>query len=192
MRGNGSSLGPAGPGAAGPGTAGPGTAETGTAEPGISEPGHDAAIGEIESALHSLARSLKQVRLHEFLLSQAGVDVDQAGLAVLYVLHAGGTSLRLTDLADQLRIDAPAVTRKAQQLERSGHVSRTRDTDDGRATRLQLTGLGRRTISRFLAARRRWLTGLLAGWPEVEQAEFGRLLRQFTSDIHRHLGELDA
>ena len=97
----------------------------------------------------------------------------------------------MTDLAEQLRIDAPAVTRKAQQLERSGFVSRTRDTEDGRATRLRLTAQGRRTISRFLAARRKWLTSLLAGWPEAEQAEFARLLRQFTSDIQRYLGELD-
>jgi DNA-binding MarR family transcriptional regulator len=157
----------------------------------IAEPVHDEAIGEIESALHSLARSLKQSRLHEFLLAQARVDADQAGLAVLYVLHIEGSGLRVTGLAEQLRIDAPAVTRKAQQLERSGLVSRSRDTADARATRLQLTPQGRRTINRFLAARRKWLTSLLAGWPEAEQAEFARLLRQFTSDIQRQMGELD-
>jgi len=156
------------------------------------EPVHDQAIGEIESALHSLGRCLKQVRLHEFLLAEARIDVDQAGLAVLYVLHVEGTSLRLTDLAEQLRIDAPAVTRKAQQLERSGLVSRARDQEDGRATRLQLTAQGRQTIGRFLAARQAWLIKLLAGWPEREQIELARLLRQFTSDIHQHLGELDA
>jgi DNA-binding MarR family transcriptional regulator len=155
------------------------------------EPVHDEVIGEIESALYSLGRSLRQVRLHEFLLAEARVDIDQAGMAVLYVLNAEGTSLRLTDLAERLRIDAPAVTRKAQQLERWGLVSRARDREDGRATRLQLTAQGCQTIGRFLAARRAWLTSLLAGWPEGEQVEFGRLLRQFTSDIHRHLGELD-
>jgi len=159
---------------------------------GSAGPAHDDAIGEIESALHLLGRSLKQVRLHEFLLAEARVDADQAGLAVLYVLHVEGASLRLTDLAEQLRIDAPAVTRKAQQLERAGLVSRTRDREDARATRLQLTAQGRRTINRFLVARRAWLTRLLARWPEAEQVEFARLLRQFTSDIHRHLGELDA
>ena len=143
----------------------------------IAGPVHDEAIGEIESALHSLARCLKQSRLHEFLLAQARVDADQAGLAILYVLHLEGSGLRVTDLAEQLRIDAPAVTRKAQQLERSGLVSRRRTPQDGRATRLRLTAQGRRTINRFLAARRTWLTSLLAGWPEAEQTEFARLLR---------------
>ena len=135
---------------------------------------HDVAIGEIESALHSLSRSLRQVRLHDFLLAEARVDVDRAGTALLYVLHVHGASLRLTDLAEQLHIDAPAVTRKAQQLERSGLVGRTRDVADGRASRLQLTAAGRKAISRILAARRAWLTGLLSGWPESEQAEFAR------------------
>jgi DNA-binding MarR family transcriptional regulator len=156
------------------------------------EPGRDEAIGEIESALHSLARSLRQARLHDFLLAEAQANVDRAGMALLYVLHADGTSLRLTDLAEQLHIDAPAVTRKAQQLERSGLVSRTRDVADARACRLQLTAEGRGTISRILLARRAWLTRLLSGWPESEQAEFARLLRQFTSNVDQHLGELDA
>jgi DNA-binding MarR family transcriptional regulator len=84
------------------------------------------------------------------------------------------------------------VTRKAQQLERSGLVSRTADHQDGRATRLRLTAQGRRTINRFLAARRAWLTSLLSSWPEADQIGFARLLRQFTGDIHQHLGELDA
>ncbi|MGB6453286.1 MAG: MarR family transcriptional regulator [Streptosporangiaceae bacterium] len=149
------------------------------------------AVSAIESALHSLSRSLRQSRLHEFLLAQARVDADQAGLAVMYVLHVEGRGLRLTDLAEQLRIDGPAVTRKAQQLERSGLISRSRDTTDARATRLQLTPQGRRTIGRFLAARRKWLTSLLAGWPEPERAEFARLLCQFSSDIQRQMGELD-
>jgi DNA-binding MarR family transcriptional regulator len=152
---------------------------------------HSDAVDEIEAALHLLARSLRQVRLHEFLLAEARVDADQAGLAVLYVLHVGQTSLRLTDLAEQLRIDAPAVTRKAQQLERAGLVSRAGDQQDARVTRLELTAQGRQTINRFLAARRGWLTKILADWPEPERADFARLLRRFTGDIYRQRGDLD-
>jgi hypothetical protein len=85
---------------------------------GLSRPPQQAAddetIAAIESALHSLARRLKQARLHDFVLRQAGVDIDQAGLAILYALHAEKASLRVTDLAERLGIDAPAVTRKAQ------------------------------------------------------------------------------
>jgi DNA-binding MarR family transcriptional regulator len=148
-------------------------------------------IGEIESALHSLSRSLRQGRLHEFLLAEARIDVDQAGLAVLYVLYMGRASLRLTDVADRLHIDAPAVTRKAQQLERSGLVTRTRDDADARATRVQLTVAGRRTIGRFLTARKTWLARLLDGWPAGQQADLARLLCQLAGDVRQHLQDLD-
>jgi DNA-binding MarR family transcriptional regulator len=150
------------------------------------------AIGEIGTALYSLARSLKRTRLHDFLLAQARVDADQAGLAVLYVLHLAGANLRLCDLAEQLRIDAPAVTRKAQQLERSGLVSRAQDQVDARATRIQLTAQGRRTISRFLAARRTWLSSVLTDWSEADQADLARLLHRFADDMHRQLEDLGA
>ena len=67
----------------------------------------DKTIAEIESALHLLARRLKQARLHDFVLKQAGLDIDQAGLAILYALHAEKGSLRVTDLAERLGITVP-------------------------------------------------------------------------------------
>lgn len=57
-----------------------------------------------------------------------------------------------------------------EQLERSGQVSRSRDAAEARATPAATHRGGRRTISRFLASRRKWLTSLLAGWSEPEQA----------------------
>src|ERR1700722_5520824 len=103
----------------------------------------DETIAAIESALHSLARRLGRARLKDYIARQAGEDIDQAGIAVLYALHTETVSLRITDLAARLGIDPPAVTRKAQQLERLGLVSRARDAEDARASRLQLTAAGR-------------------------------------------------
>ena len=150
----------------------------------------DDTIAGIESALHMLARRLKQARLHDFVLKQAGVDIDQAGLAILYVLHAEKGSLRVTDLAERLGIDAPAVTRKAQRLERLGLVSRTRCVDDARVCRLRLSADGQEAISRFLVARHQWLITLLADWSPEDQRDFARLISRFASDIHQHLDDL--
>jgi len=155
-------------------------------------PADDVAIAEIESALHLLARRLKQARLHDFVLKQAGVDIDQAGLAILYVLHAEKASLRVTDLAERLSIDAPAVTRKAQRLERLGLVSRGRDAEDARASRLRLSDRGQEAVERFLLARHRWLTMLLADWPAADRCEFARLLSRFAGGICQHLDDLDG
>ena len=161
-------------------------------------PPDDATIAAIESALHSLARRLKQARLHDYIARQAGDDADQAGLAVLYVLHreyarcGEETSLRITDVAARLSIDAPAVTRKAQQLERLGLVSRARDADDARAWRLRLTPEGHRVLTQFLLARHEWLGTLLADWSPGDCREFARLITRFADDVSRHLTELDC
>ena len=152
----------------------------------------DVCIASIESALHALARRLKQARLHDHFTRQAGVDIDQAGLAVLYVLHGEKAGLRVTKVAARLGIDAPAVTRKVQRLERLELVGRVADADDARASRLLLTAEGRRVLRRFLLARHRWLTTMLADWPAADRTEFARLIGRFTYDIHRHLDDLDA
>jgi DNA-binding MarR family transcriptional regulator len=161
-------------------------------------PAGDETIATIESALHSLGRRLKQARLHDYIARQAGDGADQAGLAILYVLHGeyalrgDETSLRITDVAARLRIDAPAVTRKAQQLERLGLVSRARDADDARAWRLRLTEEGHQVVGQFLLARHQWLTTLLADWPPGDRREFARLLSRFADDVNQHLTELDC
>ncbi|HEX3751286.1 MAG TPA: MarR family transcriptional regulator [Streptosporangiaceae bacterium] len=154
------------------------------------QPG-DEQIAAIETALHSLARRLMKGRLHDHLAREAGVEIDQAGLAVLYVLNEERSSLRVTDIAARLGIDAPAVTRKAQQLERMGLVTRERDAGDARASRLQLSPEGRRVFQRFLLARHRWLTTMLADWPDAERCEFARLIGRFTEEVHCHLDELN-
>jgi DNA-binding MarR family transcriptional regulator len=156
------------------------------------EPGRGEPVDELESALHTLFRVLKQARLHGFLLNRSGTELDRAGVELLYVLYPQTTSLRLTELAELLRIDAPAVSRKAQQLERCGLVGRDPDRADGRATRLRLTDPGRAVVDRILAARRDWLTAVLADWSAADQDEFARMVRRFAGDVDRHLEEHDV
>jgi DNA-binding MarR family transcriptional regulator len=155
-------------------------------------PADDETIATIETALHSLARRLKQAQLKDYISRQAGDDMEQAGMAVLYALHGEETGLRVTDLAARLGIDPPAVTRKAQQLERLGMVSRERDADDARACRLRLTPEGQQVLKRFLLARHQWVAVLLADWPAAECREFARLISRFADDIDQHLAELDS
>ncbi len=155
-------------------------------------PTDDETIAAIQSAVHSLARRLKQSMLRDYIAARAGDNIDQAGMAVLYALYEEEeqASLRVTDLAARLCIDPPSVTRKAQQLERLGLVSRSRDATDARATRLRLTPEGCQVLLRFLDARHEWLETLLADWPDTDCQEFARLIRRFADDIERHLNDL--
>jgi DNA-binding MarR family transcriptional regulator len=152
----------------------------------------DAALGtgtieEIASALQAVMTVLKQTRLHDSLLAAAGVDLDRAGTALLYVLCHSGGHLRIADLAEQLRVDAPAVSRTAARLERAGLVSRSADDEDRRACRLDLTGTGRDAIDATLSARRAWLAAVLADWTPAERAGFARALHRFAGGVDRHL-----
>jgi DNA-binding MarR family transcriptional regulator len=152
-------------------------------------PADDDTLVAIEVALNSLARRLKQARLHDYLTQQAGDGVDQAGLAILYVLQ-GEEGMRVTDVAARLGIDAPAVTRKAQYLERLGLVGRARDVADARSSRLRLTAEGCRVIRQLLLARHQWLAALLADWSAAERCEFARLLGRLSDGVNQHLDDL--
>ncbi|WP_194897133.1 MarR family winged helix-turn-helix transcriptional regulator [Catenulispora pinisilvae] len=152
-------------------------------------PRHEAAIDELESALQVLFRQLKQARLHEHLLRRAGVEVDRAGAALLHAVYDEPGSLRVSELAELLHIDAPAVSRKARQLEGAGLLARGPDQADGRAIQLRLTPAGRGTTEAILAARRGWLEAVLAGWSAADRAELARLLRGFADAARRQLEE---
>ena len=143
----------------------------------------DPAVEEIVAALDSLVHVATRTRAHEQLLRHAGVDIDRAGAGVLRQLLACDGDMRLGQLADRLAIDAPGVTRKVQQLEREGLVSRTPDPEDGRASRVRLTPDGRRVMDRLLAAKRERLGEALASWSAAERTTFARLLEQFASSV---------
>lgn len=128
-----------------------------------------------------------QVRLHERLLQVAGVRIDRAGAALLYMLSSHDDSLRVTDLADLLGVDAPTVSRKVQQLEKVGLVSRQADAGDRRATRIRLSATGRRTLSQMLKARRTWFDRLLEGWQEPELRAFADMLGRFAGSLEDDL-----
>ena len=146
-------------------------------------------MDRFDEALQTVARSITQVRLHERLLRLAGVRLDRAGATLLYKLSAKGDSLRVTELAEILGVDTPTVTRKVQQLERDGMVVRHTDPDDGRASRISLTPVGRRTTERVRRARRAWLEQLLEKWGDEDLSALADLLSHFAADLERDLDD---
>lgn len=143
----------------------------------------DSSTAAIASSLLAVARNVNQVRTHESLCKRAGVDIDRGGAALLYKLFVEGENVRITELAERLAVDPPAVTRKVQQLERMGLLGRSADPTDARASRLRLTREGRVCIAKLLRAREEWLADRLEGWPEKDKKEFARLLTAFASAI---------
>lgn len=142
-----------------------------------------ATIANIEAALQSVARLATLMRAHEKMLARAGIHLDRAGATLLRELSYCDNALRLRDVANRLGIDGPAVTRKVQQLEAEGLVSRSHDTEDKRAYRLIITPAGQAMIDRLVTAKQEWLASVLSDWSEKDQARFAVLLERFAADI---------
>lgn len=145
-------------------------------------------LRRVASSLTILSRTFTHARSHEQLLKEAGVRLDRAGSALLLKLRAHGESARVSDLADLLGVDTPAVTRKVQQLERLGYVAIGPDAEDKRAKRITLTRSGQKTIERIMLAVNQRLTRLFEGWTKEEVTMFSSSLEKFA---HALTGEME-
>lgn len=145
-------------------------------------------LDRISASLQVLARSFNQARAHEHILQEAGVRLDRAGVALLYKLHLNTDgSLRVSELAERLGIDAPAVTRKVQQLERLGFVSRDADPEDKRATRIRITSSGEATLQLVLNAHKKRLARLFDEWTAEELQSFSSSLGSFAEALTKDM-----
>ncbi len=144
-------------------------------------------LKRVASSMSILSRAFAGARPHEILLKEAGVRLDRAGSALLFKLRSLGESARVSDLAELLDVDTPAVTRKVQQLEREGFVAITPDVDDKRAKRITLTKSGEKTIDRIMLAVNHRFARLFEGWGEKEIASFSLSLDKFAQAVRNEM-----
>jgi DNA-binding MarR family transcriptional regulator len=92
---------------------------------------------QVVIAMHRLLRSLRRE-------SDAG-GVHPTQLIVLALLNQHGP-LRIGELADRVPCSQPTATTAVAGLETAGYVRREQDPTDGRASRIVVTEVGRRTL----------------------------------------------
>lgn len=139
-------------------------------------------LEDIAQALTRVVRGGNQPRLHELLMAKAGVRLERSAYWVISRLGDAGAS-RLSDLAPLLGIELSTVSRQVQALEQQGLVQRTADAADRRAVRLELTPLGKRTLSKLRQSRRQLMAVALADWSEDDKDDLARLLDRFVDDL---------
>jgi DNA-binding MarR family transcriptional regulator len=144
-------------------------------------------LKRVASSMSILSRAFTSARPHEILLQEAGVRLDRAGSALLFKLRSLGESARVSDLAELLDVDTPAVTRKVQQLERLGFLTTAPDADDKRAKRITLTKSGEKTIDRIMLAVNHRFARLFEGWSEEDVASFAVSLDKFAQAIRNEM-----
>ncbi|MCW2741071.1 MAG: Bacterial regulatory protein MarR [Blastococcus sp.] len=91
-----------------------------------------------------------------------------------------GDGVRLTDLAERLRIAPRSATEVADGLQERGLIERSRDPGDRRAVLLRPTDEGRRIHREIAAARRADSAELYARLSEADRATLARILRSLT------------
>ncbi len=142
------------------------------------------AIGQLQVGLQNMTQAFTRVRMHERLLREAGLRIDRASIIILFKLHHRGRgAMRITDIAAIVGVDAPAVTRKIQQLEQQGYVTRLSDSTDRRAVLIVLTDEGQIVVDRILEVHRAMLVRLVAEWSDDELATFAAQLTKFTQSL---------
>lgn len=139
----------------------------------------DRATGLSEQLL-VLNRSMQSIKTAAAARSDDGISM--ATYVLLFHLLAQGP-MRPKALAESVGVDPSTVSRQVDQLVRLGHLARTADPDDGRATLLVPTEQGRATHARMREQRDRLFARLLAHWDDDDVATLTALLGRLTGDL---------
>ncbi|WP_380163863.1 MarR family winged helix-turn-helix transcriptional regulator [Jannaschia sp. R86511] len=127
-----------------------------------------------------LRKSMEAFRAR--VLEVGGHGLEGSGLAVLYHLTSAGP-LRTSALAERLGLDPSTTSRHVAGLERSGHLERVPDPDDGRAFLLRATSRGTLAFEETRRLRNELVALVLRDWSPDEVAGFADVLRRFNDAV---------
>ncbi|HVW32775.1 MAG TPA: MarR family transcriptional regulator [Acidimicrobiia bacterium] len=142
----------------------------------------EGVIDRLEGALTGLVRQLQAPRLQQRVAAGAGAGLERAAYVALRRIHDQG-AVRLSELAQQLDLDASTVSRQVRHLEAAGLVARRDDPGDGRACVVGLTDAGGRALAALAGARRRFVAEVVAGWSDEDRAVLAGLLERLAADV---------
>jgi DNA-binding MarR family transcriptional regulator len=137
-------------------------------------------LDQLEQVMSQLHRGMSRHKTWEHVAAQAGVNLDRTSALILQVLSLHENShCKLHQVAEKLGIEAPAVTRKAQLLEKVGLLKKSVDSKDARAYHLHPTKKGREVAERLHSAKRAILKATLKSWSAEDRKAFVHLLQKF-------------
>ena len=111
-------------------------------------------------------------------------QVEPAMMFVLHQVQANG-SLRVSELAGCMGLDASTASRHVRHLEDGGYLARTGDPGDRRASRVRLTPKGRAALIRAMRARAAVVDRAIADWPVTDRANLTTLLARLADSLDR-------
>jgi DNA-binding MarR family transcriptional regulator len=145
-----------------------------TASPDLRIPEAETCEDAVMSLMMALGRRLRQ--------RQPGDVIDYSAFPILKLLCRQGPS-RLSSIAHVLGLDASTVSRHVKQLEDRGLLGRTDDPDDRRASRVDISELGRSTLDEAFALRRQVISAALDDWSAQERDTFQGLVQRLVESL---------
>jgi DNA-binding MarR family transcriptional regulator len=120
-------------------------------------------------------RSTMSNAVNQYTISELGITGTQA--SIIFLLGTGKCAASV-DLAREYGIDASAVTRLIDRLEKHGLLARIRSKEDRRVVKLELTAQGYDLAARMPAIFNKVLDEMLKGFAPVEVDTLRQTLRR--------------
>lgn len=133
---------------------------------------------DVADLLHAVDRRIR--RASRQALEPLGITPGQA--RALRTLARHGAPLRMSGLADRLRIARRSATTVVDELHERGLVERRPDPDDRRAVAVALTAPGREMVGTLERGRREAASRLTARLGARDLASLAALLRRLDDD----------
>ncbi|WP_426766651.1 MarR family winged helix-turn-helix transcriptional regulator [Pseudarthrobacter sp. 1G09] len=150
-----------------------------------STPTEDTVDSALQNVEHQISLFWRRARAISNQLSrEVHPDMEPAAYGLLSVIRKEGT-IRLTDLAINIGVGKPSVSRQVAFLEGLGLVSKEADPLDGRAQSIRLTPKGEEKMHEVQDARRQVFRERLGEWPLGDLQELARYMAKLNATYER-------
>lgn len=136
--------------------------------------------GVDELSAETFRAFITTVRLHGRLMMGLMADGGaHPGQVFCLRVIVGRDGITQRDLAEELHVARPTITKMLQGMERAGFVERRADEHDQRLTRVYVTESGRELEAKLRAVAAAYVKDTIGRLPEDDRRELGRLLGEY-------------
>lgn len=138
---------------------------------------------QIEIILGKLFQNLKNRQAWLKMIHTVDNQLDRPSVAILHCLNSSKNKLNLNELAFNLEVEAPFLSRKTIQLEELGYIKRVKSSQDKRQVYYLPTPKAKQVINKIRLLRRKKTKLIFKDWSDNERSLFIKLLDKFVNQF---------
>lgn len=141
--------------------------------------------------LGALGTAASRGSLYETAVAATGLALERPAINILSVLNAADGPRRVGEIATEMQVEGPHITRHVQRLEQRGLVRTVTDPADRRARLVEISPAGQEVIDRYLAVIFGWIDSALDTWSGEDRDQLFRLAGRLFDDLARQLAAFE-